>query len=105
MTAYCGRPYESILDRFRAAGIPGSPAPELAEAITPERLERGRYLAENVMACVGCHSQRDWTKFGGPIQPGSIGMGGELFDEAIGIPGRIHVRNITPAALGSWSDG
>ena len=30
---------------------------------TPDRIERGRYLANNVTVCMDCHSTRDWTKF------------------------------------------
>jgi hypothetical protein len=29
---------------------------------TPARLERGRYLAETVLGCFGCHSQLDFTR-------------------------------------------
>jgi hypothetical protein len=30
---------------------------------TPERIERGRYLAHSVSICMDCHSTRDWSKF------------------------------------------
>ncbi|MGD0125156.1 MAG: hypothetical protein ABSF46_07360 [Terriglobia bacterium] len=33
---------------------------------TPERLARGKYLTENVLDCLACHSQRDWTKHNAP---------------------------------------
>lgn len=51
-----------------------------------------------------CHSQRDFTKFSGPIKPGTEGIGGELFDNGVGIPGELTSPNITPAALGAWTD-
>jgi mono/diheme cytochrome c family protein len=41
---------------------------------TPQRLERGRYLAVAVAGCVGCHSEHDW-KNGGAIPPGMEGAG------------------------------
>ncbi len=36
-------------------------APNLKVAITPGRVQRGEYLANHVVACMDCHSQRDWT--------------------------------------------
>lgn len=72
---------------------------------TVDRIARGEYLANHVAVCIDCHSERDWTKFSGPIKPGTEGMGGDVFSEQMGFPGNIYVRNITPAALSSWSDG
>ena len=80
-------------------------APALRAEATPERIARGKYLADHVAVCTDCHSQRDWTRYGGPIKPESYGGGGEVWDETIGFPGRLVARNITPAALASWSDG
>ncbi len=72
---------------------------------TAERIARGEYLANHVAVCIDCHSERDWTKFAGPIKPGTEGKGGDVFSEQMGFPGNIYVRNITPAALSTWSDG
>ncbi|SMC87095.1 c-type cytochrome [Pedobacter nyackensis] len=72
---------------------------------TPARLERGRYLANNVAACIDCHSTRNWAVFSGPPVSGTLGKGGEVFDENMGFPGKIYAPNITPNALGSWTDG
>lgn len=72
---------------------------------TPERLARGKYLANHVSVCMDCHSSRDWSIFSGPIVDGSLGKGGELFDEQAGFPGKIYSSNITPHALGGWTDG
>ena len=72
---------------------------------TPERLKRGEYLANHVAACMDCHSSRDWSLYSGPIKPGTMGMGGEIFDEHTGMPGQIYSANITPHSLGSWTDG
>ena len=83
-----------------------SAAKELKVEITPERLERGKYLANHVTNCIDCHSQRDFTKFAGPVIPGTEGMGGEAFDGAkANIPGVIYAKNITPAGIGDWTDG
>lgn len=73
---------------------------------TPARVKRGEYLASSVMACMGCHSQRDWNTLGHPIKPGSEWGGGEpLFDQRIGLPGVIHPKNLTPFNLKKYSDG
>lgn len=74
--------------------------------ITPARLERGKYLANHVAVCMDCHSTRDWSKFTGPITPGTFGKGGEMFNEEnAGVPGTLYTRNITPAGIGNWTDG
>ena len=80
------------------------PSTEKVE-ITPARLERGKYLAHHVTVCMDCHSTRDWNKLSGPITPGSLGKGGEKFGEEIGFPGTLYAKNITPAAIGNWTDG
>ena len=70
-------------------------------------LERGEYLALHVAACVDCHSKRDFTKFSGPVIPGTEGGGGFLFDEKLGLPGKIYGKNITPdneTGIGTWTD-
>lgn len=81
------------------------PAPKLQIAATPELLARGAYLANHVSICMDCHSTRDWTRFSGPIVPGSLGQGGEVFDERFGFPGSFVSRNITPHGVGTWTDG
>lgn len=70
-------------------------------------MERGKYLVEHVAGCIDCHSQRDFTKFSGPVVPGTEGGGGLLFDEKFGLPGKLYGKNITPDAetgIGSWTD-
>lgn len=82
----------------------GVPA-DLKVELTPGRIERGAYLANHVCVCTDCHSKRDWSSFAGPVQPGTLGMGGERFDASMNFPGTFFARNITPAGVGSWSDG
>lgn len=72
--------------------------------ITPERIERGEYLANHVTLCMDCHSTRDWSKFSGPLVSGSLGKGGEYFDEKMGLPGKFYSKNITPYNLTHWTD-
>lgn len=81
------------------------PAPDLKVEITPERLERGEYLANTVMACIDCHSHRDMTKFSGPITGIPYAGGGEEFTEELGAPGDFYAPNLTPYHLGDWTDG
>lgn len=81
------------------------PPPNLKVEITPERIERGKYLAHHVMVCMDCHSHRDWEIFSGPPSPGTEGSGGEIFDQKIGLPGKYIAKNITPTHLGNWTDG
>lgn len=85
--------------------LPNIPVEEVKIEATPERIERGKYLANYVAQCVDCHSVRDWTKFSGPIVPGTEGKGGEAFDRKIGFPGNYYAPNITPFHLKDWSDG
>ena len=80
-------------------------APDLQVELTPERVQRGEYLANHVMVCMDCHSQRDFTQFSGPLKASTFGAGGEKFDHNEGFPGTFYSRNITPAALGDWTDG
>jgi len=81
------------------------PPPDISIELTEERIERGKYLANHVMLCMDCHAVRDFTLFSGPPKPDTHGAGGEVFDQNIGVPGSFISRNLTPAALGDWTDG
>lgn len=81
------------------------PAEDIKVEATPERIERGRYLANSVTVCMDCHSTRDWNKFSGPLVPGTLGKGGEEFNQKFGFPGQFFAKNITPAGIGNWTDG
>jgi mono/diheme cytochrome c family protein len=72
---------------------------------TPERIERGRYLATSVTVCMDCHSVRDWSKFSGPVTDGTLGKGGDRFDQSIKIPGVFFAKNITPEGIQRYTDG
>ena len=81
------------------------PAPELTIRPTAAQIEHGKYLAHHVAACVDCHSTRDFSKFAGPLVPGTEGQGGEKFTPEMGFPGTFYSRNLTPASLATWTDG
>lgn len=71
---------------------------------TPARHERGRYLAESVMGCFDCHSEKDWTQPGAPPIQGKIGAGRDWSVD--GMPWLV-VSNITPeqeTGAGNWTD-
>lgn len=86
--------------------------PETAEPssvrvkITPARLARGKYLF-TLADCGGCHSQRDFSRFGGPEMAHGVGRG-NVFPPELGLPGLVAPRNITPdkeTGIGNWTDG
>ena len=87
------------------ARYPNVPAAENVKVdATPEKIARGEYLANHVSGCVICHAERDMTKYGGPVKDGTYGAGGEFFgDPAQGF--EVYSKNITPAAIGGWTDG
>jgi mono/diheme cytochrome c family protein len=83
-----------------------APPSTVKVAMTPERIARGRYIFE-LADCDGCHSGRDFTRFGGPVVPSQRGQGVE-FPKELGLPGKIASRNITmdrETGIGDWTDG
>jgi mono/diheme cytochrome c family protein len=81
------------------------PPPDIKVEITPERFERGKYLANHVWLCMDCHSERDWRKFSAPPISGTQGSGGDEFTREMGFPGHYYATNITPGGIGDWTDG
>lgn len=82
------------------------PAAEVQVQLTPEKIERGRYLANNQMACMTCHSPLTHDTHTPVV--GKLGAGGREFGRVGGLPGVIYSTNLTPdpeTGLGSWSDG
>ena len=73
---------------------------------TPQRLARGKYLAEGVSGCMDCHSPHDWTQHDAPTPAGMEGAGEDM-SILVGLPGRIVAPNLTPdpeTGAGKWSD-
>lgn len=81
------------------------PPPNITIEGSPDQIARGEYLANNVMVCMQCHSQRDFSLFGGPSKPGTSGIGGEPHDQSMGFPGSYISTNLTPYHLSEWTDG
>ena len=82
----------------------GKPTNLSVEA-TPARLARGQYLATHVAICITCHSQRNTALWSEPTVPTTEGMGGYLLDEQEEVPGVVVAKNITPAGIGTMTDG
>jgi mono/diheme cytochrome c family protein len=83
-------------------------APPAAVTIQADtaRLARGKYLFE-LADCDGCHSQRDFSRFGGPVIDSCRGQG-FIFPRELGLPGVIVASNITSdpeTGIGGWTDG
>ena len=71
---------------------------------TAERIARGRYLAEGVLGCTRCHSDRDWAADGGPPVVGGA-WAGHRFSE-VGKPWMIAPNLTSDPDTGAvrWSD-
>src|SRR5690349_12196014 len=68
---------------------------EVKAPSTPEAIERGRYLANHVAACVACHSEVDEDQPGEPMREGRVGSGRD-FGDLPGFPGHMRAANLTP---------
>jgi mono/diheme cytochrome c family protein len=85
-----------------------TPPPSLKVALTPARIARGKFLFEKICDCDGCHSQRDFTHFNGPVVASGRGRGNLLSAMIEGLPGTVVAPNITPdpeTGIGTWTDG
>ncbi|MBO6536601.1 MAG: c-type cytochrome [Balneolaceae bacterium] len=80
-------------------------APELSVELSPERIERGKYLANYVYLCTDCHSDRNYAQFAHVLDENNLGKGGNLFGLEHGFPGDFYAKNLTPYNLGDWTDG
>ncbi|MBZ5703816.1 MAG: cytochrome c [Acidobacteriia bacterium] len=73
---------------------------------TPQRLERGHYIATTLSGCTtGCHAPHDFSIRGGPVLPGMEGSGQVM--PIPGLPGRVVAPNLTPdpqTGAGNWTD-
>lgn len=71
---------------------------------TPARLERGKYLVNSVMGCLGCHTEIDSRRPGAPPAEGRLGAGTRWADA--NLPW-VVAPNITPdkeTGAGNWTD-
>jgi hypothetical protein len=73
----CGGMYQKYF-------LPNIKVKDIKVELTKERIERGKYLANNVLVCVDCLSKIDWTKYSGPIVTVTEGISAEIFDQKMG---------------------
>jgi mono/diheme cytochrome c family protein len=59
------------------------PEPTTNKDSLDQVIKRGEYLTLHVAMCLGCHSKRDFSKYSGPVEPGSEGGGGEEFGQKL----------------------
>ncbi len=90
-------------------GSSSTSAEQAKEDSVKQVIARGEYLVTKVAPCLDCHSKRDWTKYSGPVTPGTEGMGGEEFSNKLidDFPGVVYARNITSdpeTGIGNWTD-
>src|SRR5262245_35446038 len=75
--------------------------------ITEARVARGKYIFHHLASCADCHSDRDFSRFNGPIAEGGLAKG-FVFPSELGFPGTVVAPNITPdkeTGIGNWTDG
>ena len=82
-----------------------SAAPDIDIEPTPERIERGKFLANSFAFCIDCHSDRDANKFGFPVKHGTEGMGGIDYGEGAGFVPASNITQDKETGIGSWTDG
>jgi mono/diheme cytochrome c family protein len=79
------------------------PPPSFTVDATPERMERGRYLVENVTQCFACHGELQTSLPGAPLlreRAGGAGISWTTVDGAA-----LPAPNISPTGVSSWTDG
>ncbi|QOY87417.1 c-type cytochrome [Paludibaculum fermentans] len=87
--------------------LPRSTQPRAGSVtMSADRIARGKYLFEVVADCDGCHSERDYSRFGGPVVVSGRGKGQIIPEKGPVSP--LVTANITPdkeTGLGNWTDG
>ena len=80
------------------------PLKDVKFTATPQRIERGKYLANGILECFECHSPTDSTLPGFPPLKGKEGEGALFFQKD---SFHLYAPNITPdkeTGAGNWTD-
>ncbi len=91
---------QSQLEQIANEGVPV----QIDCTPTPARLERGKYIVENVAHCFMCHSEVDWKAPGAQPIAGKKGAGQKWVEPVLPF---LYVPNITPdkeTGAGTWTD-
>ena len=82
------------------------PPPAVKASTDEATVAKGKYLS-STMGCLACHSERDWTKLGGPVKEGRELVGDAALSKEAGFPPSFDFGspNLTPAHLKEWTDG
>jgi mono/diheme cytochrome c family protein len=81
-------------------------APDVTIVSNADTIARGKYLANNVLACMGCHTEGKFDSPGDPIDESQLGAGRDFYIPDF--PGHVRAQNLTPDkahGLGDWTDG
>lgn len=71
---------------------------------TPERMARGKYLAESVNGCIYCHSELDWKAPGFAVKAGTEGAGRSWAEEGAPWLTAPNITSDPETGGGKWSD-
>jgi len=71
---------------------------------TPARMERGKYLVNSVMGCLGCHSPIDASRPGAPPVAGKLGSGQRWPDANLPWLVAPNISSDRETGAGNWSD-
>jgi len=71
---------------------------------TERRLERGKYLAEGILQCLVCHSERNWELPGAPPVPGKEGGGQVFYDDSLFFLASSNITSDMKTGAGTWTD-
>ena len=82
------------------------PAENITVVSTPEKVARGEYLSKHVSGCVVCHAEHDYDEVRGAGGPGHRRARRRAVRRSVAARcDRSYSKNITPAAIGTWTDG
>ncbi len=82
-----------------------SAAPDLKVEATPELVARGDYLFNSQFACGACHTpEMEPHRFSRVSDKSRVGAG-RYMGGVPDFPADIYAPNLTPTALGDWTDG